>query len=82
MFKRALKFLEENSGKWIRLGTSIADPKPGTIEGAIWEKPYPHNYKTPYKTASHICDILVLASIAHYGYTTTPSGRKVQGVRL
>lgn len=83
MFERALNYIIQNKGHWVRLGTSIDDPQPGTIEGAIWQKPYPINYKHPYKTASHVCDILALASLVEYGSTINPlTGRRVQAIRL
>jgi len=82
MFERAKKYIVENKGKYVRLGTSINNPQPSTIEGEIWKKPYPISYKTPYKTASHICDIHVLADIAEYGYVKNPlTGRRVQGIK-
>ena len=81
MFDRAIEYISENRGKWVRLGTSFY-PQPGTIEGAIWRKPHPNNYKSAYKVASHICDILALANIVEYGFMKNPlTGRKVQGVR-
>lgn len=80
MFDRALNYITENRGRYVRLGTGFK-PQPDTIEGEIWKKPHPIS-KTPYKAASHICDILVLSEIAEYGYTINPlTGRKVQGVK-
>lgn len=81
MFDRALEYINENNERVVRLGTGFK-PQPNTVEGEIWKKPYPIG-KTPYKTASHICDILVLAGILEYEYTRNPlTDRKVQGVKI
>jgi len=83
MFDRALALIKAENGEWVPLGTSINNPQLGTIEGEIWKKPYPINRKSPYKTASHICDFLVLADLAEYGKVINPiSGRMVQAIRL
>jgi len=37
---------------------------------------------TDTKTAPHIADLLVIAGIAELDYAKSPSGRKVQGVKL
>jgi hypothetical protein len=81
MFDRAVKYVIENKGQWVRLGTSI-HPQPNTIEGEIWKEPYPIEYKSTYKVASHICDILALSGIVEYGYTIDSlNGKRVQGVK-
>ena len=82
MFERALVTISKKPGEWIRLGTSIRNAQPNTIEGEIWKKPFPINYKIPYKSASHVCDFLVLSGLAEYGKTVNPiSGKKVQAIR-
>ena len=82
MFERALSIISDKQGEWIRLGTSIVNAQPNTIEGEIWKKPFPINYKIPYKSASHVCDFLVLSGLAEYGKIVNPiSGRKVQAIR-
>lgn len=81
MFDRALSFIKKKSGDWARLGTGIKPTYDDTIEAQIWKPPPPIG-KSTYKTASHICDILVLAHLAEYGYSTNPkTGRQVQAVR-
>ncbi len=82
MFDRALAIIKEKNGQWVPLGTSLNNPQPDTIEGEIWKKPYPIDYRSPYKTASHICDFFVLSGIAEYGKSPNPTGRMVQTIRL
>ena len=82
MFDRAIEYIVKNRGEFVRLGTSIY-PQPNTVEGEIWKKPYPIEYKTTFKVASHVCDILVLADVAKYGIMQNPSTRKkVQAIKL
>jgi len=82
MFDRAIEYIVENKGQWVRLGTSF-NPQPNTVEGEIWRKPYPIKYKITYKVASHICDILALAGVVEYGSMKNPlTRRKVQAVKL
>jgi len=83
MFNRALQYLRENQGEMVPLGAGIRPPYiPSSVEGVIWEKPFLTG-KSEYKVSSHICDILSLANIVQYGYTSNPkTGRKVQGVKL
>ena len=82
MFERALSIISKKQGEWVRLGTSVTNAQPNTIEGEIWKKPFPINYKIPYKSASHVSDFLVLSGLAEYGKIVNPiSGRKVQAIR-
>ena len=58
MFNRAFNYIEKNKGRIIRLGAKVKAPfDSDTIEGQIWLKPYPQPPNTPFKSASHICDI-------------------------
>ena len=82
MFDRVFSLLEENKGKKIRIGASPTEQIPGTVEGEIWKKPYPINYKMPYKASSHVCDFLVLANLAEYDTVRNPyTQRFVQAIK-
>ncbi len=62
MIDRALRFIESNKGRTVRLGARVQPPfDPETVEGKIWEEPFPHS--KPYKAAPHVCDLLVLARL-------------------
>lgn len=83
MFQRALSIIKEKDGDWIIVGASVSEQKPSTIEGEIWKLPFPINHKVPYKTASHVCDFIVLADLAEYGRVINPvTGRYNQAIRL
>jgi hypothetical protein len=83
MFDRTLKYIQENKGRAVRLGTRLIPPyESGTVEGQIWKKPYPTGHAS-YKTAPHVCDILALAGLMEYVLVLNPeTRRKVQGVKL
>ena len=81
MFERAVDFIRRKEGGWTRLGTGIKPVYEDTVEAHVWRRPFPIG-KSPYKSASHICDLLVLADLAEYGYGTNPiTGREVQVIR-
>jgi hypothetical protein len=81
MFDRALKFIESNKGRPVRLGAKVQSPfDPDTVEGKIWEEPL--LYPSPYKASPHVCDLLVLAGLATYHGTNKPvTHRIVQGIK-
>jgi hypothetical protein len=81
MIDRALKFIESNKERIVRLGAKVKRPfDPDTVEGKIWEEPL--LYPTPYKAAPHVCDLLVLAGLAKYQKTRNPVSRRiVQGIK-
>jgi hypothetical protein len=81
MFDRALEYIQANKERFIRLGAKVEPPHDyDTVEGQIWHKPYP--YPTPFKTSPHICDFLVLAGLAEYGFVKNlETGRRVQGIK-
>ena len=81
MIDRALKFIESNKDRAVRLGAKVKRPfDPDTVEGKIWEEPL--LYPTPYKAAPHVCDLLVLAGLAKYQTTKNPATHRiVQGVK-
>ena len=83
MFDRTLKYLLENKGRPVRLGSKLTPPyDPDTVEGQIWKLPYPTG-KASYKAAPHVCDILALAGLVEYLMVFNPeTRRKVQGVKL
>jgi hypothetical protein len=83
MFDRTLKYIHENKGRSVRLGTRLVPPyEPDTVEGQIWKEPYPTG-NTSYKAAPHVCDILALAGLVEYVLVLNPeTRRKVQGVKL
>ncbi len=83
MFNRALSLIRKKNGDWVIIGASVSEQRLGTIEGEIWKRPFPINYNTPFKAASHVCDFLVLAGLTEYGKVVNPiSGRNVQSIRL
>ncbi len=81
MVDRALKFIESNKDRTVRLGAKVKRPfDPDTVEGKIWEEPL--LYPTPYKAAPHVCDLLVLSGLAKYQTTKNPvTHRIVQGIK-
>jgi len=84
-FETTLVFLERNRGKWTRLGTRIDSDDPDTIEWQIQQKAkhiHPNRH-IDYKSAPHVCDLLVLSGIAEYGKTINPmTDRENQAIRL
>ena len=84
-FETTLVFLERNRGKWTRLGTRIDSDDPDTIEWQIQQKAkqiHPNRH-IDYKSAPHVCDLLVLSGIAKYGKTINPmTNRENQAIRL
>jgi hypothetical protein len=84
-FETALDFLKRNRGKWVRLGTRIDSDDPDTVEYQIQQKAkqlHPHRH-IDYKSAPHVCDLLVLSGIAEYGRTLNPmTNWENQAVRL
>lgn len=84
-FETALDFLKRNRGKWVRLGTRIDSDDPDTVEYQIQQKAkqlHPNRH-IDYKSAPHICDLLVLSGIAEYGRTLNPmTNRENQAIRL
>jgi len=83
MFDRALKFIECNKDRTVRIGAKVRRPfDSDTVEGKIWEGPIPDPKPFPYKAAPHVCDILVLGQLSEYQKTENPdTGRTVQGIR-
>lgn len=84
-FETALDFLERNRGKWVRLGTRFYSDDPDTVEYQIQQKARQVrlNLHVDLKSASHVCDLLVLSGIAEYGKTINPmTNRENQAIRL
>jgi hypothetical protein len=81
MFERVITHLE--SGEKAPIGAAVRPPyRPGSVEEAIWKKPYPLE-KSPYKVSSHVCDILSLAGWVDFTYIKNPkTGNDLQGVFL
>ena len=62
-----------SKGEWARLGTRWFAEDSSTIEWQLQEYAKKlYKRKTDCKTAPHVCDILVLAGIAQYGYVKNP----------
>ncbi len=84
-FETTLDLLEKNRGKWTRLGANFDSNDPNTIEYNIQTKARQihSKRKIDYKSAPHVCDILVLYGMAEYGKTINPNtGRENQAIRL
>jgi len=82
-FNKVIELITKANGDYVRLGTSFYPDDSSTIE---WKLQY--HAKTLYdrtsdkKTASHVCDLLVLFGIAKYGYARNPySQRKNQAIK-
>lgn len=73
-----------SKGEWVRLGTRLFAEDPSTIEWKLQEHAKKlYGRKTDYKTAPHICDILVQSGIAKYGYAKNPyTKRQNQAIKL
>jgi len=84
-FETTLVFLERNRGKWTRLATKFYSDDPDTVEYQIQRKArqvHPNRH-VDLKSASHVCDLLVLSGIAEYGRTLNPmTYRENQAIRL
>lgn len=68
-----------SKGGWVRLSTRFYAEDPSTIEWQLQDtakKLYP-NRRVDVKTAPHICDILVLAGIAEYGFVQNPYTKRL-----
>ena len=80
-FDKVIELLK--GGDWIRLGTRLSADDPSTIEWKLQEHAKKiYGRETDFKTAPHVCDILVLAGMAKYGYSLNPhSNRKNQAVK-
>lgn len=75
MFDRALQYLISNRDRYVMLGARVKAPFiEDSVEGKIWEEPYPHS--SPYKISPHICDYIVLSGIAKYGCIENPKRKK------
>jgi hypothetical protein len=81
MFDRTISHLE--SGEKAPIGAAVRPPyRPGSVEEAIWRKPYPLE-KSPYKVSSHVCDILSLSGWIDFVYVKNlETGNDLQGVLL
>ena len=77
VFKLAIEFLKSKKG-FVMIGAVTKGlGHPGSLE--YYLKVETGNGT---KRASHIADLLALANIAELGNATSPSGNKVQGVKL
>lgn len=78
----AIEFLKNHNV--VAIGGRISEEYPvDSLEGHLKEMAKTrYGRKTDTKTAPHIVDLLVLADIAELDYAKSPSGRKVQGVKL
>ena len=78
----AIEFLKNRDA--VGIGGRISEECPvDSLEGHLKEiAKTRYGRKTDTKTAPHIVDLLVLAGIAELDYAKSPSGRKVQGVKL
>ncbi|MFO7967798.1 MAG: hypothetical protein R6U44_09405 [Archaeoglobaceae archaeon] len=75
--------LLENKGK-VSIGARISEGySSDSLEGHLKEiAKSMYGRATDTKTAPHIADLLVIAEFAELDYAKSPSGRKVQGIRL
>ena len=80
---QAAIYLLRNQSDYLWLGTRFYSVQGHNLENHL-QTLSKHRYgrKVDTKTASHICDILVLSGIAKYGGAKSPNNRTVQGIKL
>ena len=81
--EEALKILSSRNDV-VEIGARISeDYSNESLEGHLKEMAkIKSGRSSDTKTAPHIVDLLVLANLAELDYTTSPKGRRVQGVKL
>jgi len=76
-FNKVIEIITKANGDYVRLGTSLYPDDPSTIEWKLQEHAKTlYNRTTDTKTASHVCDLLVLSGMTEYGYARNPHSQR------